>query len=516
MTEPKPSNFWLDRAADEIIQRYPEGEIIVSSGHSPSGHYTLGTLREIVTASAITWALRNLGRQVKHADFVDDFDILRKVPAGLPASLADELGKPLFLAASPEPGVSYGEYFYRDFARAQQIGGFVPDETYFAHITYAKEHRYVEAIGLALENLAAARSITETVSQRELPKDWVPIQLLSDDNRLNTWRYTGHDAAKQVVAYKNQDGEEGELAYDSGRIKLDWRLDWPARWWIWNVTVEPFGRDHASKGGSYDTGKELVERVFGGTAPIPIPYEFINMAGQTKKISKSAGNALTALEAFEIMPPEIVRYFIVRSRPNKLLVFDPGLGLYNLIDEFAAAQSDPEHAFRDAYNFAVAGKAGQIISSVPFKHLVQVYQAAREDPAATLDILARTGYAEQVKAERDVILAELPFAGNWLNKYAPQEIIFSVQSALPDVNLTDEQRSFLTILAAAIEECADADGQTMHELIYAAREQANLPPKEAFQALYRVILGKDSGPKAGWFLASLDRDFLTKRLHLQA
>jgi lysyl-tRNA synthetase class 1 len=451
-------------------------------------------------------------------DFIDDFDILRKLPAGLPAGLQSELGKPACLAASPEPGVSYGDYFYRDLETAERTGDLVPDETYHAATTYLKEHRYTKAIELSLSKLAAAREIIESVSQRQLPADWAPVQLLADDDRLDSWEYTGHDLQRQVIIYKTKDGGEGELSYAAGRVKLNWRLDWPARWWLWGVNVEPFGRDHATKGGSYDTGKRLVEEVFGGQAPLPVPYGFIVMAGQTKKISKSAGNVIAPADVYAVMPPEILRYFIVRSRPDKQLMFDPGLGLYNLIDEFAAAQADPQHEFRDAYNYAVDGKTHQVISSISFKHLVQVYQAARGDQAEILRILERTGYAAQVKAERDVIIAELPFVKNWLANYAPADVKFSVQQQLPaDAALTDEQRSFLTILAAAIEEhTGELDGQAMHELIYAAIAQANLPAPAAFQAIYSVILGQDHGPKAGWFLASLERDWLIQRLHLQA
>ncbi|MGH7192572.1 MAG: hypothetical protein ACREJM_03450, partial [Candidatus Saccharimonadales bacterium] len=44
---------WLNQIVDELAKRRPEGEIIVSSGVSPSGAYHLGTLREILTAEAI-------------------------------------------------------------------------------------------------------------------------------------------------------------------------------------------------------------------------------------------------------------------------------------------------------------------------------------------------------------------------------------------------------------------------------------------------------------------------------
>ncbi len=45
------SKYWLDQATDEIVSLYPKGEILVSSGHSPSGEYHLGIAREFITSN---------------------------------------------------------------------------------------------------------------------------------------------------------------------------------------------------------------------------------------------------------------------------------------------------------------------------------------------------------------------------------------------------------------------------------------------------------------------------------
>jgi lysyl-tRNA synthetase class 1 len=90
---------------------------------------------------------------------------------------------------------------------------------------------------------------------------------------------------------------------------------------------------------------------------------------------------------------------------------------------------------------------------------------------------------------------------------------FEVQDTLPNVELSDEQRVFLHKLADTIEAEKDLSGQGMHDAIYAAAVSADLKPARAFEAVYRVILNQEKGPKAGWFLASLDRDWLIRRLH---
>jgi lysyl-tRNA synthetase class 1 len=55
--------------------------------------------------------------------------------------------------------------------------------------------------------------------------------------------------------------------------------------------------------------------------------------------------------------------------------------------------------------------------------------------------------------------------------------------------------------------------EAIHAMVYsAAGEGDSLKPAEAFQALYLALLGTKRGPRIGWFLAFLDRDFVVRRL----
>ncbi|TAK88821.1 lysine--tRNA ligase [Patescibacteria group bacterium] len=511
MSETKTSNFWLDLAADEIIRRYPDGEIIVSSGISPSASYHIGHFREIMTAEALTWAVRQRGRQARHLHVVDDFDPLRKRYDFLPKEFEQYVGWPISLVPNPTDSKygSYADHFFAEFEQHLEPMGIKP-EIIRSYRDLYQPGKMAPYITQALSKVDRIREIFKAKSNRELPADWTPVTVLQEDNRF----------AKGELNTFNKDKETiNDTPFNDGRVKLDWRLDWPARWALLGVQVEPFGaQEHGASGSSYDTGVDFARDIFGIEPPYDAArYGHIHRPGENIKMSSSKGNGVTPEEALKIMPAEILRYFIVRSRPERKLIFDPGQGLYNLIDEFAAVQDDPDHEFRDAYNFAVAGDTKRVISSVPFKHLVQVYQAAQGDEGQTLEVLRRTDYKDEVENERDIIIAELTFVKNWLEKYAPDEVKFQVQKELPQADLSAAQQKFLDLLATKIEDhSGDIDGQTMHQLIYAAKDEAELQPKEAFQALYQVILGKLYGPKAGWFLASLDRDWLTKRLKRQS
>ncbi len=512
------SNYWLDQLAAEIMAAHPRGEIVVESGHAPSGYYHIGTLREILTASAIAWRINQAGRKARHIDYVDDFDAFRKVPAGVSEEWSKYIGVPLCLVPDPTgKHESWAAWLTSGLYAALSQMGLEP-EVHYAHEEYpAGEFTpYIEA---ALSNMDQGRQIITTLSKRELPKDWSPVQILSDSNNLREWSFNGWDKDRQVVFWQDKAGKTGEVSYTNGRVKLDWRFDWPARWAKLGVNVEPFGRDHASSGGSYDTGAAIVRDIFDAEPPMPVPYDFINRAGETKKMSKSAGDVVTAEGVLEIMPAEIVRYFILKSLPSRQLFFDQGLGLYNLIDEYAkieqAVRADEHPEFEEAYLVASAQTKEQTISSVPFGHLVQCYQAAKRDEGHTLELLKRSGYEKLVVDEKPVILRELRFVGNWLDTYAPENVKFSVQEQLPEAELTPGQKLFLSHLADTIEREKDLNGQGTHDAIYAAAELAGIKAGQAFVAIYRVILAKDSGPKAGWFLSSLDGQWLVTRLRLK-
>lgn len=502
MTEPA-SGYWLDLAVADILQRFPEGEIRVSSGISPSGPYHIGHFREALTADGLAWGLKQAGRQVRHLHFVDNFDPLRRRYDFLPASFEQYVGWPIYLVPDPEDcHESYAAHFFAQFEQAAGAMG-IELEVYSSVAEY-QQGRYTELMEQAVQQQTAIKQILEEQSRRQLPDDWTPIQLLQEDKVFRNISLSEWPEVKPLV---------GE-----GRVKFSWRVDWPARWRAFAINAEPYGKEHATKGGSYDTGKAIVA-LWGGEAPYPVPFETINRPGETKKMSSSLGNGVAPAEALEIMPAEILRYFVLKSRPNRVLVFDSGLGLYNLIDEYSraelAVQSGAPHPFTEAYRVAAAGKEQKTIASVPFSHLVAVHQAALGDQAAALDILKRTGYEQTVAAERDVLLRELDYVANWLDKYAPAEVKFELQQQLPAVELSQQQKEFLAQLARALIEQDRWEGQQVHDAIYATKEALGIEASTAFAALYRVLLGQDHGPKAGWFLASLERNWLLKRLKLE-
>src|SRR3989344_467643 len=323
---------WLNKIVDEVIARHPKGEILVSSGASPSGSYHIGHLREIIICDAIKRELQNRGRQAKHLHYVDDLDGLRKVPVDIPAEHEKYLGQSLCDIPAPGGNGSYADYFFDGFLRSAKALG-VDMEIVRSHEKY-RAGFFTDAIKKSLAKALDAKKILETVSGRKLGEEWSPIQV-NESGYLKKRAFQSINTEAKTITYLDKDGSKKTTGYQKGEVKLDWRIDWPVRWWLLGVYVEPFGRDHATKGGSYDTGEALVKEVFGGEPPLPVPYDFVNRAGDTKKMSASKGTGIEAAEVIEVLPPEIIRYFMLRFAPAKRLYFDPQHGVAHLIDEFA-------------------------------------------------------------------------------------------------------------------------------------------------------------------------------------
>ena len=508
---------WLNQIVDELIARQPEGEMLIESGSAPSGTYHLGHLREFLTPDAIYVELKRRGRKARHIHFVDDLDALRKVPYNVPAEYEQYLGMPLCDIPAPDGSDrSYADYFLDDVQKVCDILGI--------EVTFERSYKkyrsgvFVPAIELVMGNLSAVRKAIQAASNRQLDEDWVPIQILVN-GRFKNRKFLGIDTGSKTIRYANPDESEGEARYDLGEVKLDWRLDWPARWWMLKVDAEPFGRDHSSAGSSYDTGAQLMKDVFNAPAPLPVPYDFINMVGDTKKMSASKGTGLSALESAQIMPAEVMRYFVLRSPASKLLHFDPVNGLIQLMDEFAAlaAKTDRTESEEQLLYVCTLGIERKTVSRVPFSHLVASYQASLKDADTTLEVIKRTEHRENAEADADIIRNELKFIDAWLEKRAPEDVKFALAEQVDLNQFSEQEQAFLKALAEKVAAApADADGAWFHNAIYEFKESMGLQPKEMFTTLYKVLIGKTSGPRAGWFLSTLPRDWLVARLRCEA
>ena len=335
MNKEADRRFWAEKIADEIESREPTEPIVIKGAVSPSGSPHLGHLNEIMRGYYVAEMLRNRGYKVRQIFTSDDKDALRKLPnvltdenwnlVGLGDIDAKSLGENLGVPYSEIPNPfnseyeSYGDHFTALLRESTEMAG-VPVEFISTTEMYS-EGIFEEVIREALNDLTLAREILSKY-QKNVSGDYVPFIPQCERCHKLTTGVKKVDMELELVEYECEGFADAEGARVSGcghkgvatfrEGKLSWRFEWPADWKILKVDFEPFGKDHAE--GSWPSGQEIARKIFGIEPPVPMVYEWFTLGG--KALSSSKGNIVTVKDMFELVEPEIVRYFFAKN-PNK-------------------------------------------------------------------------------------------------------------------------------------------------------------------------------------------------------
>jgi lysyl-tRNA synthetase, class I len=221
-------------------------------------------------------------------------------------------------------------------------------------------------------------------------------------------------------------------------------------------------------------------------------------------MSSSKGNVLSIHAMLEVVPPEVLRYLILRVPPQRSVRIDPGLPLLQLIDEY----DDVEAKNRDSRALELSAISGVKAVGVPYRHMVTVVQAAQGGTEKWVEILQRNGYRLD---NAEGLHERAAYAQRWLETFAPEELRFRVQEQLPPVagELADVQKHALQLLGERLR--PGMTGEQIHQLIYSLKDELGVKPDLLFKAIYAALLGKAQGPRAGWFLSTLDTAFVKQR-----
>ena len=507
---------------------------VVNDSKTPSGTVHVGSLRGPVVHDAIWRALRERGVEAQFLYGVDDLDAMDAASLLTPDSVDRFMGVPL--ADVPAPAGSPAPNYARHFVGSLFLPTFerlgIRPQFYWMTEIY-RSGALDPLIRRALDRAGLVRAIYRRVSRVEKPSGWLPIQPVCQNcGRVGTTIATDWDGETvryeclpDLVQWAKGCGFGGRLSPFGGRAALPWNLDWAAKWSHFGVTIEGCGKDLATAGGSRDRSDAIAREVFEREPPRNVTYEFLNVGG--RKMSTSRGTGAAAHTIAEVIPPPQLRFLFLRPRPNQAIEFDP-VGtdaIPRLFDEFdriadATAGREvkgelppkPERLF--AYSLVdpgadVAGTAAAY--RPPFLHLSLILQAGR-DPAA---YFAAEKGSPLTDAEAATLRERVDAVRAWLDVYAPDSARYAVaRDGVPDEvsRLADEQRLYLTALARAVGTHPPATGLEWQASIFEVAAAAGLPAGRAFGALYLAFLGRPNGPRAGWLLASLEQEFVVRRL----
>ena len=522
---------WADELAASV-----SGPQVVNDSKTPSGTVHVGSLRGPVILDTIWRALRARGLEAHLLYGVDDLDPMDSQALLTPDAVEREMGRPL--AHVPDPAgdchASYARHFAGIFIDTFRGLGIVPERYYWMSDIYPTG-QMDGFIRTALDRAATVREIYRRVANVQHPDTWHPASVICENcGRIGTTIVTKWDGERvfyecreTLVTWARGCGHSGWVAPFGGRAKLPWNLEWAAQWSLFGVTIEPCGKDLSTAGGSRDRSDAIAREVFEREPPLNVPYEFINIGG--KKMSTSKGRGAAAHEIVEVIPPEQLRFFFLRPKPNTAVDFEPNQTdavprLFDEFDRFAAATAGKDvrgeiaPGFAGTFAYALldpdADVAAEAAAFRPaFSHLALLLQIPNVDVRARVEAEKGSPLSERETATFD---ERVHAARAWLEAYAPERAVVAVRLELPEEavgSLDADQRSYLAQLGdVAASSGAPESGEAWQDLIFSVALDQGLPNGRAFAALYAAFLGRTNGPRAGWLLASLDPSFVIDRL----
>jgi lysyl-tRNA synthetase, class I len=491
--------FWVDKF---VAKR--KGKEWVNDAWTPSGIVHMGGLKGPVIHDVIFKALKEQGIDAKYTFGFDDFDPIDGLPANLQESHGKYMGVPVFLAPSPDGKGSFAEFFGNKMRTMfKELG--IEAEIYLGSENY-KNGVYNEGIRIMLDNVTKVRKVYEDMYKNPVKDSWYPLQVICPQCRkLGTTKVTDWDGKEvtytcmpDLVTWAKGCGSTGKLSPFDGNAKMPWKPEWSVKWYAFKVSIECSGKDHMSAGGSFEVAANILKEVFKQEPPTAFAYEFFLWNG--KKMSSSKGLGLTGDELLEVLPPQVARFLMIKTEPNRAVEFNPKETeiIPKLYDEYQKAA--------DAY----FNKTDEDLARA--FELSQIGEV-QKPPTARFSILAQWVQMPnmQEKIKEEGLEAWAVYARVWIEKYAPESAKFLVQKDLPEAaaSLSDKQKELLHKIASELNK--DLDAEEFQTQIYELGKALGLNGKETFAAIYKALIGKDHGPKAAWLILSLDKEFIKKR-----
>ncbi|AKM82488.1 MAG: lysyl-tRNA synthetase [Berkelbacteria bacterium GW2011_GWE1_39_12] len=513
--------FWVDEIIEDILKKTKKDSYLVTDWKTPSGHIHVGALRGVIVHDLIRRGLSDSNKTASFQWGYDDFDPMDGMPIYIDESFDQYMGKPLCDVPAPDAkSKNFAEQYANEFTQVFEGIGIKPKIVWTSELY--KEGKFNDSIRIILDHADQIKDIYKIISGSEKPKDWFPLQVICPQcGKVGTTKVISWDGEEvefsceeNLVEWAKGCGYKGKISPFDGNAKLPWKVEWPSKWFLTGTDIEGEGKDHSAASGSRQVADEIYRKVFDKIPPYDIPYEFILLGGA--KMSSSKGLGVTAKDISDLLPMNILRFLFTRTRAKRTIDFDPeGDTIPNLYDEYDRCSSafleDKNSDLGRAFYYAEVD-----LDKEQPKYLLRFSKIAYMLQMPRVDIFE---YAKNEKGsalneiEKQEIENRIIIAKNWLEKFAPESFKFNISESLPEEAkyLSSEQKEFL---AKVLEEIKSKEwtGEDLHKRIHEIKTEIQINPRDAFSAIYLSFIGKESGPQAGWLLASLDNKFVINRL----
>jgi len=525
--EEKEYEFWPDQIARELVRKWKVKKQIVTTGTSMSGEPHIGSANDVIRGDVVKLALKKMKVPVELVWISDDMDPFRSLPSDMPQELANYLGIPVcFIPDFWKCHKNFAEHFEDKFIH--QLETVFVEPKIMRGIEMYKKGMYNDVIKLAVKKKEEIRKVLNKFRSNSLPDDWYPMDVICEKcGKISNTKILSYNAKNATVEYEceqekallkkkyevNGCGYKGKVSILNGHAKLTWRVEWAARWVFLKTTCEPFGKEHAAAGGSWDTGKEIV-KILGWKPPYPVIYEHFLVDSQ--KMSKSLGNVITVPDMLKYMMPAHLRYWMFQGRltiakdiklrqmvPQLWNEFDTAERIYFGIESSGDKRRD--NNYKRAYELAVASPKKPSVLYVPFEMMVEIVRSLPEKNQVdfVLNKLKEFGRVKEVTtAVKDEAERRMEFALAWYSTFEEKEKM--------QLKIGQKEKDIVKKLIALIEK--ENNGEALQKEIFELVQSSKIDTSEFFKLVYMIILNSERGPRLGPYIIERGKEEVIKKL----
>ena len=517
---------WYDKVAVKILERERKLgrslELVrTEMGVGASGFPHIGSLADATRAGAVALAIREQGYKSELIAFSDDKDGLRKVPAGLPRSLAKYLGYPV--TAIPDPYAchkSYGEHMSSLLLEALDTCGI--EYTFMSGADAYKRGIFNKEIETLLLNAQKIGQIVrEEVGQEKYVEALPYFPVCSNCGRIYTTKAYEFLPKEDKVLYTCEGmevkgrwlkgcGNKGEADYRKGEGKLSWKSEFAARWKALDIRFEAYGKDIAD---SVRINDRICKDVLGCTPPMHAQYEmFLDKSG--RKISKSAGNVFTPQVWFRYGSAESLllltlkrfvgtRTLSVIDIPSYMNEFDELEDVY--FGKRPVADPKERAKLTGLYLYCQLLKPlSEPCLHVPYNLLTYLAKVAPKgsETEYIMEKLIDYGYLKPSQAVPDDLKRRIEYALNWARDF--REIKERA------IKLSEQEVGAVKELIETLK--TEVNEDQIQSAIFNIASKNKVQPKQFFKTLYTIFLGVPEGPRLGPYIVAMGRENVIKAL----
>jgi lysyl-tRNA synthetase class 1 len=510
---------WYDKMAQKIVARERKlgrslDLIRTEMGIAASGLPHIGNLSDAARSFTVTLALREQDYNSELIAFTDDKDGLRKVPAGMPKSLEEHLGRPV----TDIPDLygchkSYGEHMTLLLRQALD-----KCRIQYEFISGAEVYRtglFNDEIRTILLNAKRIGEIVkEEVGQEKFLEALPYFAVCEKCGRIYTTKAYEFLPKENMILYKCEGmevkgrwlegcGHKGEVDYRKGSGKLSWKGEFAVRWKALDIRFEAFGKEVAD---SVRINDRICREILKWEPPVHAVYElFLDKGG--KRLSKSAGNVFTPQAWFKYGSPQSLMLLLLKRFVGARALdvtdipayMDELDGLEDLYFGKKTAKDERELAkLRGLFEYCYATKVPSKPSlHVPYNlltFLAKITPEGCEDEFIT-EKLQSYGYLKRDQMLDEGLRGRIEYAFNWVKDF--EEI-----KETP-VSLSEEERAAVKALVQVLRD--EKDAEKIQNAIFSTAKESGLQPAKFFKAIYMILLGVPQGPRLGPYILAMGK-----------